>query len=1746
MATSQSNHSLAKSSLQTGLQLALQQFSQFASEAGLFDRLRSVFGSDWEESDAQQLVGDLVAGELPDIRIAKELGGAIGGYSEDEDRIYLSERFLAANSHNPQAIATVILEEIGHVLDSNLNSQDTLGDEGELFAALVTGRTLSESERSGIAKEDDRTQVWVKGKWRSIEQATYGSINVDGSLTDWVASERLDTIPGSGTAGYELYGKYAANNYVFAMKSAVPIDNRSTIWLDTDRFAASGFQIFGAGAEFNIQFDATGKANLYTGSAGQNFISALDYKVSADGLGWEVAVDQNLLNTTSLRVFSDINDTVYLPNSYGGFYSYIVDQNPFVPKTAYGNIQLDGTLTDWSPSERIDTLPRTGQPGYAIYGKNTADGYVFALQSAVAIAANTTIWLDADLNRTTGFQIFGSTGGAEYNINISNDGNAYLYSGDAGQTLLGRVDSKLSTDGRTWEVAVGKNLLTSTTGLNVLADVNNSIFLPGDYNTLPYAVEPYTNGTAGTYGDIVLDGSLVDWKADDRIDFLPGASQVGYAVYGKNTTAGYAFAIQSAVEIKDGTTIWLDTDRNKTTGFQIFGAVPTSVGAEYNIDIAADGRAYLYTGGAGETKIVKLDAYLSADKKTLEVAVDKDRIAAGNGVNVLADVNNAVYLPGDYNTNPYIVRAEIPTNPTGVYGNITVNGNLTDWQQTDRLDLLPGTGTTGYQVFGKSTLDGYVFAIDSAIPIGANSTIWIDADQNKATGFQIFGATPTTMGAEFNINIGSDGNAYLYRNGAGQEFVSKVYSRLSTDGKQWEVAVNKSDLPLTGNGINVVADVNQAVFLPGDYNLNNYTIASTPPPPRTDFSKKVGIVYSETSANKFFDKKSYNQLFANAQNQAMQAGIPFDLLTEADLKDLSKVAQYDALMFPSFSNVKQVDLAAIESVLTKASIQYGVGLITAGDFMTLDENGVALSGNPYRRMQNLFDLQRTASGPPGPNVLKIGDTSGGILSSNYTPGEEIQRYTNLSLSAYGTLNQPGKILARQTVNGQDYNAVIATQTGGRNVHFADPFTLADSDLAWQGLDWSVYGDRATKARVGLNMTRNTSMFISRDDVDESRFLGSAPAVESRLADILTDWKTRFNFVGSHYINIGNNPAAGEGTDWNVMRPIYQRILALGNEIGTHSYTHPDFTSQLTPQQLEFEFNQSKLEIARQLGINITGAAVPGNPETIAVHSELDKYFNYFTGVGTSYNNAFGFLTPQSRAVYFAPNVSFDFSLIDFRKLTPAQAEVVWAQEYSKLTKHGNSPFIEFSWHDYGVTQSEPGYNLAMFENFLARAANDGTEFITLDDAQQRIRAFEQSQLTVTQVGDVVTAQVGNATNVGKFAVDIDAPGKTIKSVTNYYAYDDNSVFTSKTGGTYTINLGTSADDVSHITALAARSELISVTGNGTDLSFTFNGEGKIKTDMKAITADQRYRVTGADGFTVTGDKLELSFTNNANHVVSVSIVPDSAPVVTTPIPPITITGDWATTREIDLSLLFSDIDRDAITTSLVSNSNTSLANATLVGNKLTLTQTLYEFGTTTLTVRGTAGGKSVDTSFNVIFNPISNLLVGTNNAEIMGGSASHDIMKGLNGSDRISGGEGNDVIIGGGGSDFLYGNAGNDILFGTNTLSPTPGRNSRDHLEGGTGSDRYVLGDAKAVYYNDGNNASSGGSDYGAIVGFETGDTIQLKGQAADYTLSVGTVAFTAGQGTIIQSNLFGQPEIIGFVAGATGLSLTSSAFLYV
>jgi hypothetical protein len=101
-------------------------------------------------------------------------------------------------------------------------------------------------------------------------------------------------------------------------------------------------------------------------------------------------------------------------------------------------------------------------------------------------------------------------------------------------------------------------------------------------------------------------------------------------------------------------------------------------------------------------------------------------------------------------------------------------------------------------------------------------------------------------------------------------------------------------------------------------------------PPVADHPLRVGIVYSETSAGLYFGgtdagKTAYSQLFMAAQNQAAAAGVPFDVLSEADLKDLAKISGYDALIFPLDNSVlaaKNSDRKAFFALEDKLRARY--------------------------------------------------------------------------------------------------------------------------------------------------------------------------------------------------------------------------------------------------------------------------------------------------------------------------------------------------------------------------------------------------------------------------------------------------------------------------------------------------------------------------------------------------------------------------------------------------------------------------------------------------------------------------------------------------------------------------------------------------------------------------------------------------------------------------------------------------------
>ena len=142
-------------------------------------------------------------------------------------------------------------------------------------------------------------------------------------------------------------------------------------------------------------------------------------------------------------------------------------------------------------------------------------------------------------------------------------------------------------------------------------------------------------------------------------------------------------------------------------------------------------------------------------------------------------------------------------------------------------------------------------------------------------------------------------------------------------------------------------------------------------------------------------------------------------------------------------------------------------------------------------------------------------------------------------------------------------------------------------------------------------------------------------------------------------------------------------------------------------------------------------------------------------------------------------------------------------------------------------------------------------------------AQQKAAINYTTVGNTITATVTpdpTAPDVGGMALDVVNGGTdVIQNVTGYYAYNAQELFLPTHGGTFTINLGATQDNVTHIASLPMRGDLISVTGDGLNLSFAMVGTGDVLVDLANATATPI--VTGATIVSDVGNQLTLSLTN---------------------------------------------------------------------------------------------------------------------------------------------------------------------------------------------------------------------------------------------------------------------------------------------
>lgn len=171
---------------EAALELAHTQLTNFFSEPDFLDVLRIPFG-DFDEAQATALAQDFITGDfsnLPTIEIlpANSLLGAKGGFDSLTGTIYLSSSLVTGDSLNPQIIADVLLEEYGHFIDSQINNDDSPGDEGAIFAKVVQGQILGEEEILALQAEDDSTTLALDDQVFSIEMSQIAMAALNGRL----------------------------------------------------------------------------------------------------------------------------------------------------------------------------------------------------------------------------------------------------------------------------------------------------------------------------------------------------------------------------------------------------------------------------------------------------------------------------------------------------------------------------------------------------------------------------------------------------------------------------------------------------------------------------------------------------------------------------------------------------------------------------------------------------------------------------------------------------------------------------------------------------------------------------------------------------------------------------------------------------------------------------------------------------------------------------------------------------------------------------------------------------------------------------------------------------------------------------------------------------------------------------------------------------------------------------------------------------------------------------------------------------------------------------------------------------------------------------------------------------------------------------------------------------------------------------------------------------------------------------
>jgi serralysin len=329
-----------------------------------------------------------------------------------------------------------------------------------------------------------------------------GAITLDANLDDWHEVSALKVHASNanffGIQSIALYATTSDTHFVFALDAGAyisgPKNYGARLLFDADLDTSTGSSFFGGLNESLIKVPGQ-RYKLADGIDLQlRFVDRIPKLFTGDGAlvdadiqySWNANVIEFSVERAAFGASTEAMRLQLL--SFDGYYGI-----SYVPPQAYfgasGDIALDGSSSDWTAADRLDA-PANGIDGFAVFGKATEDAYVFAIQSPIAIGKNTTIWLNTDNDASTGYQIWGWAGGAEYNVNFDWEGTPRLYGIDQVDDLA----FAYSQDNTFVELIIPKALIGAPAQVNALLDINDLVFLPTQYAETQYEIiDPYSD-----------------------------------------------------------------------------------------------------------------------------------------------------------------------------------------------------------------------------------------------------------------------------------------------------------------------------------------------------------------------------------------------------------------------------------------------------------------------------------------------------------------------------------------------------------------------------------------------------------------------------------------------------------------------------------------------------------------------------------------------------------------------------------------------------------------------------------------------------------------------------------------------------------------------------------------------------------------------------------------------------------------------------------------------------------------------------------------------------------------------------------------------------------------------------------------------------------------------------------------------------------------------------------------------------